>query len=50
MPRSGFAGAVTAKPAAWRRSTTPFQLEASAKAPWTRTTVRRAVWRESSMT
>src|SRR5436190_19270576 len=42
MPRSGFGGAVTCTPAACRRSTTPFQLEASAKAPWTRTTVRGA--------
>src|SRR4051794_3651261 len=42
IPRSGFAGAVTRTPAASRRSTTPFQLEASAKAPWTRTTVRGA--------
>src|SRR4029450_381271 len=39
MPRSGFGGAVTWIPAAWRRSMTPFQLEASAKAPWTSTTV-----------
>jgi hypothetical protein len=39
MPRSGFGGAVTCIPAAWRRSTTPFQLEASANAPWTSTTV-----------
>src|SRR4051794_12840179 len=43
MPRSGFAGAVTVIPAAWRRSTTPFQLDASAKAPCTRTTVRGAL-------
>ena len=43
MPRSGIAGAVTSIPAACRRSTTPFQLEASAKAPWTRTTVRGAL-------
>src|SRR6185312_13253664 len=42
MPRSGIAGAVTWIPAACRRSMTPFQLEASAKAPWTRTTVRGA--------
>src|ERR1700754_1285188 len=39
MPRSGFGGAATSIPAACRRSTTPFQLEASAKAPCTRTTV-----------
>ena len=39
MPRRGFGGAVTWIPAAWRSSMTPFQLEASAKAPWTRTTV-----------
>src|SRR6266498_186028 len=42
MPRSGLAGAVTWIPAACRRSMTPFQLEASAKAPWTRTTVSGA--------
>src|SRR5215208_5939894 len=39
MPRSGFAGAVTCIPSACNRSTTSFQLEASAKAPCTRTTV-----------
>ena len=39
MPRSGFAGATTAMPSAMRRSTTPFQPEASAKAPCTSTTV-----------
>ena len=38
MPRSGFAGAMTATPAAWSRVMTPLQLEASAKAPWTSTT------------
>src|SRR4029453_2258445 len=43
MPRSGFAGAVTCSPAACRCSMTPVQLEAAAKAPWTRTTVRGAV-------
>src|SRR5215217_6563538 len=42
MPRNGFAGAVTWMPAACRRSITALQLEASAKAPWTRTTVRGA--------
>src|SRR5829696_7798580 len=42
MPRSGFAGAVTCTPSACSRSTTSFQLEASAKAPCTRTTVRGA--------
>src|SRR5215203_3148376 len=41
MPRSGFAGAVTCTPSACSRSITPFQLEASAKAPCTRTTVSR---------
>src|SRR5918995_6140381 len=41
MPRSGFAGAVTCSPSACSRSTTSFQLEPSAKAPWTRTTVGR---------
>src|SRR4029453_5412910 len=42
MPRSGFGAAVTWMPAAWRRSMTPFQLEESAKAPWTSTTVSGA--------
>jgi hypothetical protein len=40
MPRSGFAAAVTWTPLASRRSVTPFQLELSAKAPCTSTTVR----------
>src|SRR5262245_64171 len=39
MPRSGTAGAVTCTPSACSRSITPFQLEASANAPWTSTTV-----------
>jgi hypothetical protein len=39
MPRSGFAGAVTCSPSACSRFITSFQLEASAKAPCTRTTV-----------
>src|SRR3954447_12915003 len=39
IPRSGFAGALTATPFACRRSITPFQLEASANAPCTNTTV-----------
>ena len=39
MPRSGFGGAVTVRPFACSRSITPFQLDASAKAPWTRTMV-----------
>src|ERR671921_1915926 len=43
MPRSGFGGAVTCTPSACSRSITPFQPEASAKAPCTRTTVRGAV-------
>src|SRR4029453_915110 len=38
-PRSGIAGAVTWIPAACRRPITPFQLDPSANAPWTRTTV-----------
>ena len=38
-PRSGFAGAWTFNPARRSRSATPAQLPASAKAPWTRTTV-----------
>src|SRR5215469_3269608 len=29
----------TSKPAAWSAATSPLQLEASAQAPWTRTTV-----------
>src|SRR5919107_4119628 len=41
MPRSGFDGAVTCSPSACSRSITPFQLEPSAKAPCTRTTVGR---------
>src|SRR5688500_5910514 len=39
MPRSGFAGAVTCSPSACSRFITSFQLEPSAKAPCTRTTV-----------
>src|SRR3954453_14402157 len=39
MPRSGFDGAVTCTPLAWRRSITPFQLDASANAPCTSTTL-----------
>src|SRR3954469_21616321 len=39
IPRRGFAGALTATPSACRRSITPFQLEASANAPCTSTTV-----------
>src|SRR5215207_2844466 len=42
MPRNGFPGAVTWMPAACTRSITALQLEASANAPWTRTTVRGA--------
>lgn len=38
-PRSGFAGATPGYPWCCTRWTTPFQLEASAKPPWTRTTV-----------
>src|ERR687890_2162327 len=41
MPRSGFGGAVTWTRSACSRSMTSFQLEASAKAPCTRTTVGR---------
>src|SRR4051795_8959852 len=43
MPRSGLGGATTVQPFRWRRSTTPFQLEASAKAPCTRTIVGEVV-------
>src|SRR3954453_1585688 len=43
MPRNGFGGAVTGMPAAWRRSMTPSQLDESAKAPWTSTTVSGAL-------
>ena len=39
IPRSWFAGAVTVTPAACSSAITPDQLDASAKAPWTRTTV-----------
>src|SRR4051812_48036046 len=42
MPRSGLAGAMTAIPCACSSSITPLQLEPSANAPWTRTTVRGA--------
>src|SRR3954453_14033599 len=42
MPRKGFGAALTWTPAACRRSTTPSQLEESAKAPCTRTTVSGA--------
>src|SRR3954470_1740517 len=41
IPRSGFAGAVTCTPSACSRSITLFQLDPSAKAPCTRTTVGR---------
>ena len=43
MPRSGFAGAVTGTPFACSRSITPFQLDPSANAPCTSTTVG-TVW------
>src|SRR4051812_45160547 len=39
MPRSGLAAAITGTPLACRRSMTPAQLELSAKAPCTSTTV-----------
>ena len=42
MPRNGFGGAVTWILAAWRRAMTLFQLDESAQAPWTRTTVSGA--------
>src|SRR5690242_13633480 len=42
MPRSGLAGAVTSRPAASSSGMTPFQLEASAKAPCTSTIVGEA--------
>src|ERR1700722_15663120 len=38
-PRSRFGGATTSTPAALSTAMTPFQLEASTKAPWTSTTV-----------
>ncbi len=41
--RSGFAGAVTRMPLACNRVITPFQLDASANAPWTSTTVAVSV-------
>ncbi len=43
MPRKGLGGAVTWMPAAWSRSMTPFQLDESANAPWTRTAVSAAL-------
>jgi hypothetical protein len=43
IPRSGLAGAVTSTPFVCSRSITPFQLEASANAPCTRTTVGAAI-------
>jgi hypothetical protein len=49
MPRKGFGAAVTLIPAAWRRSMTPVQLDESAKAPWTRTTVSGALEVASAM-
>src|SRR4051794_22030923 len=49
MPRKGFGAAVTWMPAAWRSSMTPSQLDESAKAPWTRTTVSGAVEVASDM-
>ena len=39
MPRSGLAAAITGTPVACSRSMTPAQLELSAKAPCTSTTV-----------
>jgi hypothetical protein len=44
MPRSGLAAAITWMPCAWRRSMTPAQLELSAKAPCTSTTVSGEVF------
>ena len=49
MPRSGFAGAMTLTPFACSRSITPFQLDASANAPWTSTTVTVSVLGGSAM-
>ena len=43
MPRSGFGAALTSSPRVCRRSTTPLQLEESANAPCTSTTVRGAL-------
>jgi hypothetical protein len=49
MPRKGFGTAVTWLPAAWKISMTPSQLDESAKAPWTRTTVSGALKVASDM-
>src|SRR3954471_17377029 len=47
MPRSGLLTACTGTSARCSRSTTPFQPELSAKAPWTSTTVGVVPWVES---
>jgi hypothetical protein len=49
-PRSGIAGAVTGTPLACTRSITPFQLEPSANAPCTNTTVGVFVWDAAAIT
>jgi hypothetical protein len=49
MPRKGFGAAVTLIPVAWRSAMTPSQLDESAKAPWTRTTVSGALRAGSDM-
>src|SRR6476620_8813962 len=49
MPRSGLAGAVTLTPRRFRRSITPLQLDPSANAPCTSTTVGVSVWLSSDM-
>src|SRR6478609_9812298 len=49
MPRSGLARAVTVIPRWFSRSITPLQLEPSAKAPCTSTTVGVSAWRSSDM-
>src|SRR6476646_3966498 len=43
MPRNGLAAAITGTPLDWSRSMTPAQLELSAKAPCTSTTVSGVV-------
>src|SRR5664279_657975 len=46
--RSGVGKTSTVKPSRCRCRTTPFQLELSAHAPWTRTTVGLVVWRTTA--
>src|SRR3954452_24411041 len=50
MPRSGLAGATTVRPLRCKSSTTPFQPDASAKAPCTSTTTGSAPLRADRWT